>query len=150
MRAAALFLGGLLACTAAGAHELKMDSQRETASVVRLSWADGQPFAFEAYELYLPGQDVPTQVGRTDAFGRIVFLPGANHEWRIRAFSADGHGVDQLLQLDASEGGNVGDAAGSGSAAGGDKPRAWLLAAGLGVVFGLFGLVQLFMRRRRP
>lgn len=147
MRAAALFLGGLLACPAAGAHELKVDSQRETASVVRLSWADGQPFAFEAYELYLPGQEVPTQLGRTDARGRIVFLPGANREWRIKAFSADGHGVDQLLQVDATDGG---DAAGSGSAAGGDKPRALLLAAGLGVVFGLFGLVQLFVRRRRP
>jgi nickel transport protein len=132
----------LALCSApAWAHEVKVNIASQQAAVVSLSYADGSPFTFEAYEIYSPGKDIPVQVGRTSAAGQIVFLPGAQTEWRIKAYSSDGHGIDQLVQVAA--GGTA--AASSGSAA---LPRWLMLLAGLGIVFGIFGLLQLFITRR--
>lgn len=129
---------------AAWGHEVRLEISRQEAAVIRLTYADGQPFAFEAYELYVPGREVPEQVGRTDGQGQIVFLPGTRTEWRLKTYSADGHGVDQVLRITgaATDGG-------PSQAVGGAPPRALLVAAGLGVLFGLFGIFQLFLRKKR-
>jgi nickel transport protein len=124
----------------AWAHEVKVEISKQDAAVVSLSYADGKPFTYEAYEIYQPGKDIPEQVGRTNASGQIVFLPGAQTEWRIKAYSADGHGIDQQMHVEAG-----GSAV---SNAGGGLPRPLLLLAGLGIVFGIFGVVQLFFRRK--
>ncbi len=139
-RAGALALV-LATAGAAQAHEVKLEQSQQGAAVLQLSYANGEAFAFEAYELYRPGVDTPEQVGRTNARGQVVFLPGAQTQWRIKAFSADGHGVDQLLSVAA---GGPQDSAQPG----GGAPRTLLLAAGAGIVFGLFGLFQLFIRRK--
>jgi nickel transport protein len=131
-------------CGPALAHEVHVETARQPAAVLRLTYADGEPFAFEAYELYLPGREIPEQVGRTNAHGQIVFLPGQQLTWRVKAFSADGHGIDQRMEFTPTSA--AGTAAPVASAR---PPRAWLLAAGLGILFGLFGLVQLFLRRRQ-
>jgi nickel transport protein len=131
-----------LIASAVWSHEVQLETSHQSAVVVRLTYADGQPFAFESYELYRPGKDVPEQVGRTTAQGHVVFLPASQTQWRLKAFSADGHGVDQVLTTPS---GTVeGVAAVSAS-----TPRALLLASGLGIVFGLFGLVQLFARKKQ-
>lgn len=130
----------LMWCAQASAHEIKIEIAKQDAAVVRLSYADGSPFTFEAYELYQPGKDIPAQVGRTNAEGQIVFLPGAQTEWRIKAYSADGHGIDQKLKVEAG--------GATSSSCGGGASRSLLLLAGLGIVFGLFGVVQLFYRRK--
>lgn len=140
-RCAAALALWLAATGVARAHEVKLEQSQQGAAVLRLTYADGTPFAFEGYEIYRPGQDVPEQVGRTNARGQVVFLPGEQAQWRLKAFSADGHGVDQVLTVAAGPAHGVA----TGPA---EAPRALLLAAGLGVVFGLFGLVQLFIRRK--
>lgn len=124
------------------AHEVKVEQGTQTAAVVRLTYADGQPFAFEAYELYRPGQEAPHQVGRTNGAGQIVFLAGDQREWRLKAFTGDGHGVDQRLQIATSA--DPVATAGETSA----LPRWALLVAGGGLIFGLFGFVQLFVRKK--
>lgn len=134
-------LGFALLGSVAWAHEVKLETTRQEASVVRLSYADGQPFAFEAYELYVPGKTTPAQVGRTTLHGQVVFLPGTRTEWRLKAYSADGHGVDEVIRV------TVGATAGVTPAAA-ELPRTLLLASGLGIVFGLFGIFQLFLRKR--
>lgn len=141
MKRALLIAFGLFALPA-WAHEVHLDSSRQEASVLRLVYADGKPFAFEAYELYQPGKDVPEQVGRTNAQGLVIFLPGSQSDWRLKAYSADGHGVDQTVKV------LVGTADNPLPATSGQMPRMLLLAAGLGIVFGLFGLVQLFTRKK--
>lgn len=132
----------LLAAGLAHGHEVRLESARQEAVVVSLAYAGGQPFAFEAYELYLPGKETPEQVGRTDAAGRVVFLPGEHPAWRIKAYSADGHGVDQALRVAPAT-------VGSAPAVTGEPSRALSVAVGMGVLFGLFGLLQLFVRRKR-
>jgi nickel transport protein len=134
-------LGSVAWVHVAWAHEVRLETTRQAASVVRLSYADGQPFAFEAYELYVPGTATPAQVGRTTPYGQVVFLPGEQTEWRLKAYSADGHGVDTVIKVAAGTAADV-------TPPPAELPRTLLLASGLGIVFGLFGIHQLFLKRK--
>lgn len=134
----------LLLCawsTFAQAHEVHQRIEATEAVVVTLTYANGEPFAYEKYALYPAGQETPLQVGNTDAAGRVAFVPGTVKNWRLAATSADGHGVN--LDFAAPE--TVGAAA---APANEPLPR-WLLAGfGLSLIFGLFGLFQLLMRKK--
>ena len=126
----------------ARAHEVQLQVAPTPASLIQLQYADGQPFAFEAYELYPGNADTPAQVGRSDAQGRVVFLPGDTREWRLKAYTADGHGVDQRFQV-----------APTGSPAAPEPPpgldRFSRLILGLSLILGGFGLYQLLVCRNR-
>lgn len=135
----ALLLASALLSAPALAHEVIVETGSATATVLRLHYADGQPFAFEAYELYPAASETPAQVGRTDAQGRVVFLAGEGGEWRLKAWSGDGHGLDRKV---SAVGGEFAVAATAQPARG----SLWL--AGLGWIFGLFGLWQLFARKK--
>lgn len=76
------------------AHEIQHQVDAAGAVSVQLTYPDGKPFAYESYELFLESGELPVQVGKTDAQGRVVFLPGGAEKWRLRTFSADGHGAD--------------------------------------------------------
>lgn len=126
---------------AAQAHEVHHRIEASQAVVVSLAYANGEPFAYEKYALYPAGQETPVQVGNTDAAGRVAFVPGATPHWRLQATSADGHGVN--LEFDAPA------TAGTAAVPPPETPR-WLTAAfGLALIFGVFGLVQLFVRHRK-
>lgn len=132
----------LLCCWASlvHAHEVHYHIEATDAVVITLTYANGQPFAYERYALTLAGQETPQQVGNTDAQGRIAFVPGPTTHWRLQATSADGHGMNQEFTVPAT--------GTSPKSANGILPR-WLLAGfGLSLIFGLFGLFQLFMRKR--
>lgn len=124
-----------------GAHEVHHDISVTGAVVVQLRYADNRPYSYEGYELYPADKDVPAQVGRTDAEGRVVFLPGENRQWRLKAFSADGHGVDLRFESPAVAGATAGSDGGTG--------RTALAVLGLGLILGVFGVVQLFLKRRK-
>lgn len=133
-----LFVSVFLSATVS-AHEVQVAVGSAVATVLQINYADGQPFAFEAYELYPQGGEVPAQVGRTDARGRVSFVAGQGETYRLKAWSADGHGVEQLVVSVGGDG--VVNVAPSSN-------RTPLLLAGAGGIFGLFGLWQLFLRRR--
>jgi nickel transport protein len=131
----------LLLCwlVTAQAHEIHHRVEAAQALVVSLSYANGEPFAYEKYALYPAGQETPVQVGNTDAAGRVAFVPGATRKWRLQASSADGHGVN--LEFAAP------DTSGAAATTAATAPARWQLAAfGLALLFGVFGLVQLFVR----
>lgn len=132
----------LLCCWASlvQAHEVHHRIEAADAVVITLAYANGQPFAYEKYALTPAGQETPQQVGNTDAQGRIAFVPGSVSNWRVQATSADGHG----LNLDFA----VPTTATPGTPVNTSTPR-WLLAGfGLAIIFGLFGLFQLFLRKK--
>jgi len=123
------------------AHDLQYRVDEGGAVYVKFFFGDGNDFSFESYEIYRDGEDIPFQVGRTDAKGRLAFLPDQPGEWRVKAFSEDGHGVDFSLSTDVQ--GGLEDAA---------KPlfeRHARIITGVAFIFGLFGLINLFARRRR-
>lgn len=129
----------------ARAHEVQLQVTPTQASLIRLQYADGQPFAFEAYELYPGTADIPAQVGRSDAQGRIVFLPGDIREWRLKAFAADGHGVDQRLQITGAAPADMPEAAPPSQ----ELDRFSRLILGISLILGGFGLYQFFTCRKR-
>jgi nickel transport protein len=121
------------------AHDLRHQIDEGTAVSVRLFFADGSDFAFESYEVYRAGDEVPFQVGRTDLQGRVVFLPDRAGTWRIKAFSEDGHGADFSFTTGAGD--DVESA---------NRPlleRHLRLVVGVSVIFGLFGVMSLLKRK---
>jgi nickel transport protein len=124
------------------AHEVTHSIERSSAVVILLSHDDGEPFSNESYEVYRPNETVPFQTGRTDASGRIVFLPDRGGEWRVRAFAEDGHGTDFTFVTDAAM-----DVVTWQQSAIDHYGR---IAAGVGIILGLFGLLSIFHRRRNP
>lgn len=142
MRRVFFLLAALAFVPPLAAHEVHLEQSTATAAVVRLNYADGQPFAYEAYELYLPGQSAPHQVGRTTAAGEVIFLPAGHPEWRLKAFTGDGHGLDRPLRVSVVPGASTESVASS-------LPRWTLLLAGAGVIFGIFGFLQLFLRKKK-
>lgn len=141
----------LLCCTAAAqAHEVHHRIDATGAVVVTLTYANGAPFAYEKYALTPVGQETPQQVGNTDALGRIAFLPGAMVQWRLVANSADGHGVNLEFSAPKTTAAATATTTADTTAVATDitAPR-WLLAVfGLALLFGLFGLFQLFVRKK--
>lgn len=135
-----VFLLLLAASAALNAHELHYTAASGEAVVLRVFYADAKGFAFEAYEISRDGEALPVQVGRTDAQGRIAFLPDGAGTWRLKAFTEDGHGLDVRFTTDAAA---QLDAL--------DKPfyeRHARILVGVGLIFGVFGLLSLFIRRK--
>jgi len=121
------------------AHDLQHRIEEGEAVSVKLFFADGSDFDFESYEVYRAGDEIPFQVGRTDAQGRVVFLPDRAGTWRVKAFSEDGHGLDFSFTTGAKAGVQT-------------ESRTFLdrhlrIIAGVSVIFGVFGLFSLFTRR---
>lgn len=135
------FLAILVAILFAGAlhaHALSHSAQSGSAVIVELRYGDGSPFNYEAAEVFRPGETEPFLTGRTDANGRLAFVPDRTGDWRVRAFSEDGHGGDFTVAASA-EGGTSAPSHRLGTISG--------LAVGLAVIFGLFGLWSLFGRK---
>lgn len=132
----------LLVCACpAQAHELRHEVFAAQAVVIRLRYADQTPFAFEAYEIYPEGGRLPAQVGRTDAQGRIAFLPPQAGRWRIKAMSEDGHGIDFSLQTEA---GSV-----PADMGGPLYERHGRILTGVALILGLFGILSLYLKRKK-
>ncbi len=76
------------------AHSVQYTINRQNAVVITIFYADGTPFSYEKFEVYSPdNKKIPFQVGRTDKYGRLVFLPDKIGNWTVKAFSEDGHGI---------------------------------------------------------
>jgi nickel transport protein len=136
------FLLALLAALLAGtlqAHSLSHSAQPGSAIIVELRYADGSPFSYESAEVYRPAETVPFLAARTDANGRLAFVPDRSGDWRVRAFSEDGHGGDFTVAA-APDGESSAPSAGLGTIPG--------ILLGIAAIFGIFGIWSLFFRRR--
>jgi nickel transport protein len=128
------------------AHGLnKTLSVSDKANVLTVLYATGQPFAYEEYEIFPPvkesEKDAPFQVGRTDANGRIVFLPDRSGTWKIRYNSQDGHGGETEVTIDES---GVAEKAEPSFFERMEKP-----ITGAGILLGITGAAVLLYSRRK-
>ena len=133
-------------------HEVQTRLETMALTVITLSYADGKPFAFEQYEVTPHGSEIPSQVGRTDALGRAAILPVvgqtlAGQTLEIVATTKDGHGA--RLTLPATDAGSAPSASTPPpKPTFSESPRWMQFATGAGILFGLFGLLQLFTHRK--
>lgn len=143
MRTLIAIAGLLMACTAhVFAHEVQHELSRgQGTTTVKLSYADGEPFSFERYEIFADGNPTPAQTGRTDEKGQVLIQGHAEKEWRLRAFTVDGHGTEVRFDVRASGGGGLFAAAAS--------DRYVRMLAGVSVILALFGALRLFLRNKR-
>lgn len=121
-------------------HGLQHQVVISKAVVVSFYFSDGESFAYESFEVYSPEAKIPVQTGRTDSKGRLIFLPDKPGEWLIKVSADDGHGLNFSVAID--EDAVVSDA---------QKPlpaRFSGAIAGLGYVLGIFGLLNLFFRKK--
>ena len=71
----------------------------------------------------------------------MSFIPDAPAQWHIKAISEDGHGV--IFNLTTNDDYVLAQA---------DKPlvdRYGRIVIGLGVIFGIFGLLSLWLKKRK-
>ncbi len=122
------------------AHDLRHRVGAAEAVVIELYYDGGEPFAYESYELYREGEDLPAQLGRTDARGRIVFLADQAKTWQLKTHSEDGHGLEARIEISST-----GAVTLERGAFAERYPR---LLAGVAVILGLFGLYQLFLKSK--
>lgn len=120
-------------------HDLQYELSRHQAVVITLFYADASPFSFESYEIFPEGERLPVQVGRTDARGRIAFLPDRAGRWRLKVISEDGHGLDVVIATDDAT-----------QVQGVDRPlyeRYGRVVVGMALILGVFGFLRLFIRK---
>ena len=134
-----LLLSLTLQSLATHAHEIQTVVVPTWVTVVTLRYADGEAFSYEQFEVIAEGATVPVQTGRTDVQGRAAILPVAGKKLNFRVASKDGHGA--VLMIDP-----VAEAPATTAAT--TVPRWLLIMAGAGIIFGVFGLLQLWVRRR--
>jgi len=87
-----IILASLSSTVAAHGLEHHLTEGRGEAAVLSVHRADQQAFANEAYRIFYETESHPLQVGRSDASGRIVFLPERPGRYRIETATQDGHG----------------------------------------------------------
>lgn len=123
-------------------HGVEMSIDQAEASIITLRYHNNQPFANVAYELFVAKSKSAYQSGRTDAQGRVVFVPGSIRQWRIRVFSEDGHGTDTHLEVDADS---------ISRFSGGETVSATAyLVLGVGILLSGFGFLLLTVKRGKP
>ncbi len=131
----------LLCILPAWAHSVdyQVDSQQAVTVTVR---SGEDVMSYSEYELFGPGEEQPFQLGRTDAHGRLTFLPDRPGGWlaRVKADSDHGlHGVTVEIEVDEDQ------VVVSHSAP--VVARHTRLLTGIGFLLGIFGAISLFRRR---
>lgn len=138
MTAAAMMLS---AAGSAYAHSLLYRVVEGPAITVQLYFPDNDAPLFEPYQVFAPESTREHQAGRVNALGEVTFRPDRPGQWRVQVMTADGHGVDATIQVDAAL---------SADAASLAAPAPWWqrVSAGLGYLLGIFGLLALWRLRR--
>jgi len=75
------------------AHEVVYEVHQTRATIIILSYDDGEPFSGARYEAGPVDAEKPALTGTTDRTGRVVIFGDAPGRWKLRAFSEDGHGI---------------------------------------------------------
>lgn len=137
-----IFLALLFLCAPGWAHTVDYDVKNGQATVVTTHLGDEEA-SYAEYEVFAPEETAnPFQVGRSDARGRVIFLPDRPGKWRVIVKADSQHGVHGAeIEVQVDEKSVVRDFS---------KPLVAThtrLLIGVSLVFGVFGLFSLFRNR---
>ncbi len=138
-----LLLAGRVATPDAQAHGVHAE-RIEGGQGLRVVFEDGAPMAGAKVKVFAPdAPEKPWQEGMTDQDGRFLFFPSKTGVWRMVVDDGMGHAVAREVDIDEHGHAHMDDDHHHHHHHG---PSA--IIAGLGFIFGIFGLWALF--RRRP
>ena len=124
------------------AHSVQYKVSHKNAVVIKIFFPDGTPFSYEKFEIYSPDNTkIPYQVGRTDKYGRIIFIPDKVGNWTIKAFSEDGHGIIDKIYI--SKLNNMNDYSDS------SLDYFFKIVAGILIIFLIYGTLYITIRRKK-
>jgi len=126
------------------AHGVRHRIEQTQATVITLTYDDGEPLVGARFEAGPVGADQATLTGQTDTQGRAVVISDAPGRWQLRAFANDGHGA--RIEFDVTTSTNANRAHGGLSSGAATMPK-WLGLVLLAVVF--VGLQQWLRTRRQ-
>jgi nickel transport protein len=123
------------------AHGVVYEISKEDAVIVKVGYDDGEPMSYAEVKIFSPFErDIEYQNGRTDRNGCFAFFPDQAGEWKVIVNDGMGHGV--VTEVPVKEGMNL-DTIHHGF------PRGQKLIAGIGIIWGLTGLVLYLKIRKR-
>ncbi|MCU0589825.1 MAG: DUF4198 domain-containing protein [Syntrophobacteraceae bacterium] len=114
------------------------------AVVITAEYDDGEPMSYAEVRIHPPAEaKAAHQVGHMDRRGRFAFVPDAPGQWRITIDGGMGHLVEASVSVNEAHGLQ-------GDPEGGRPSSRWQgIAAGLGVIFGLSGILYSLRAGRR-
>ncbi len=128
------------------AHGMVHNFSREEALVIRAAYDDGEPMSYAAVKIYAPeNAKLQHQNGRTDKNGCFAFIPDAPGQWHLTVDGGMGHMITTDVTVDENLVLSV-----DPSAIPRQAPRFYGIIAGLGVIFGMIGLLAWFKSRKKP
>jgi nickel transport protein len=137
-----LVLFFLLLCSLVSAHTVDHEVTQQQAVVVTVFLGDEQA-SYSEYEVFSPNSTEPVQLGRTDAQGRVSFLPDAPGMWLVKVAADSQHGLHGVtVEIDVDKDKIVKNTSAPPIA------KHTRLVVGVSLLFGLFGLVSLFRSRK--
>jgi nickel transport protein len=129
------------ASSVAFGHSMDHEIATAEAQVLSLSHPFGQQPVFVPYQIFAPDSEVAFQNGRTDALGRISFLPDRPGRWRVVVTTEDGHGLEVRVRVD--------EALAVAEIEGPARGSLVNILAGVGYLLGLAGLLILWRKRKK-
>jgi nickel transport protein len=129
------------ASSMASGHSMDHAVSSAEAQVLSLSHPFGQQPVFVPYQIFAPDSEVAFQNGRTDALGRISFLPDRPGRWRVVVTTEDGHGLEVRVRID--------EALAVTEVEGPAHSGLVNILAGVGYLLGLAGLLILWRQRQK-
>lgn len=143
VRCSQILMIALILCGVSLAHTVDYQVDRENAVVVTVRLGDEEA-SYSEYEIFPPStSETPFQLGRTDAKGRLTFIPTEPGVWRVKVSADSQHGLHGAeIEVKVDEGMTTEIAS---------RPlvaRHTRLVVGISILFGLFGLMSLLKSKK--
>ena len=132
----------LLLALPVAAHTVEHKVERHQAVVVTVFLGE-ELASYSEYEVLAPGGEEPFQIGRTDAQGRVCFIPDKAGNWKVKVSADSQHGLHGVsVDVEVKPDMTVEDSSAPPIAT---HTR---LLVGISLLFGVFGLVALLRNAR--
>lgn len=123
------------------AHGVVYEVKEGKTVIIKIVYDDGEPMSYAEVKIFSPGnKDIEYQNGRTDKNGCFAFLPDQIGKWKVIVNDGMGHGV--VTEAEVKEAMKIGVTHKG-------WPRWQKLITGIGIIWGLAGLILYFRVRRR-